>query len=73
MPSSDPARRLAHIVENIDRVKSHVEGMDIDAFLKDIKAIDAVERCFQRICEAARIIGPEIDERHPNVDWRTML
>ena len=53
MSSDREALRLQDIVENIDRIGSHVEGLDRDRFLTD-----AVERCLQRITEAVIKIGP---------------
>lgn len=51
--------RLNDIVDNIDRIESHVAGMDFAAFTADFKTIDAVERCLQRITEAVIKIGPD--------------
>lgn len=53
---------------NIQRIRRHVSGMDRDAFLRDEKTRDAVERCLERIAEAARKIGDHLDKSHPNVD-----
>ena len=47
------------IADNIDRIASHVAGLDLAAFQADPKTIDAVERCLQRITEAVIKIGPE--------------
>jgi uncharacterized protein with HEPN domain len=51
--------RLQDIVENIDRIASHIEGMNYPAFAADEKTVDAVERCLHRITEAIVKIGPE--------------
>jgi uncharacterized protein with HEPN domain len=53
------ALRLMDIVDNIDRISSHVAGFDLASFQADPKTIDAVERCLQRITEAVIKIGPE--------------
>ena len=50
---------LDDIVENCDRVSTYISGMNGDAFRKDWKTIDAVERCLLRITEAVIRIGPE--------------
>jgi uncharacterized protein with HEPN domain len=58
--SSDrEALRLQDIVENIERIESHVAGLNFPAFAADPKTIDAVERCLQRITEAVIKIGPD--------------
>ena len=36
----------------------------------DDKTRDAVERCLERISEAAKKLGPMIEERQPQVSWR---
>ncbi|MCL4673490.1 MAG: DUF86 domain-containing protein [Sphingomonadaceae bacterium] len=59
MSSDREALRLQDIVDNIDRTFQHVAGLDRDAFMRDDKTIDAVERCLQRITEAVIKIGPE--------------
>lgn len=69
MPSEVPHERLRDIVTNIDRVRAHLEGMTLGAELDD-KTRDAVERCLERISEAAKKLGPTIEERQPQVSWR---
>jgi uncharacterized protein with HEPN domain len=68
MPSKDPAQRLEDIRANVARIRQHVEGMDEEAFLKDAKTQDAVERCIERIAEAARKLGEAFDADHPGLD-----
>ena len=51
--------RLRDIIDNIERISSHVAGLDFEGFAGDAKTIDAVERCLQRITEAVIKIGPE--------------
>ncbi|MDH5750051.1 MAG: DUF86 domain-containing protein [Rhodospirillales bacterium] len=72
MPSDDPAGRLRDIIENIDRIESYVAGMVFDDYSADRKTKDAVERCLQRITEAARKLGDEMDGRNPGVPWKAI-
>lgn len=52
--SSDRAPQyLRDIISNIDRIGLHTEDMDFAAYEKSAIAVDAVERCLQRITEAA--------------------
>lgn len=53
------ARRLRDIVDNIDAIEGYVERLDFTTFAKDRLRIDAVERCLQRITEAAIRVGPD--------------
>ena len=59
MSTEREAQRVQDIVDNIARIESHVAGMDFAAFAADPKTIEAVERCLQRLTEAAIKIGPE--------------
>lgn len=69
MPSERPDQRLADIVRNIDRIKSHVDGMGYEEYLSSSLVQDAVERCFARISEAAVKLGDDMDERYPHIPW----
>jgi uncharacterized protein with HEPN domain len=62
------ARHLEQILTNIDLVRDYTRGMTKQAFIADPKTRDAVERCLQRITEAARRIGDRLDEAHPNLE-----
>jgi uncharacterized protein with HEPN domain len=57
--SSRERQRLIDIIENIDRIRSHIGAMTFAEFERDEKTVDAVERCLQRITEAVIKIGPE--------------
>lgn len=66
MTSKDPARRFADMLDNIERLRGHVGRMTRARFLKDAKTQDAVERCLERIAEAARKLGPAWDTKYPD-------
>src|SRR5664280_3781203 len=53
LPSEKPARRLEDIVENAQAALRYTTGMDEVAFQRNRLVYDAVERCLQRISEAA--------------------
>ena len=72
MPSNDPVRRFGDIVENCDRIASYVEGYDLARFRADPRTVDAVERCLQRITEAAVKLQPRAAELLPDQDWDAM-
>jgi uncharacterized protein with HEPN domain len=57
--SEREALRLQDIVDNIDRIESHLDSMNFATFSNDTKTIDAVERCLQRLTEAVIKIGEE--------------
>ena len=72
MPTERPARRLADIIENVERIRSYVKGMDEQAFLGDQKTRDAVERCMERIAEAARKLGDGYDGAYAELSLRDL-
>ncbi len=70
MPSSRPTERLQDIAENCERVLAYTADMDFAAYAADPKTRDAVERCLQRISEAACKLGAYLDALYPTVDWK---
>jgi uncharacterized protein with HEPN domain len=65
----DPAASLADILENLERIEGYVTGLDREAFGGDTLRRDAVERCLERICEAAFRLGEKAAELAPSQPW----
>ena len=65
----DPADSLADIIENAERVEGYLAGMDRQSFERDERTRDAVERCLERICEAAHRLGGRAAELMPSQPW----
>ena len=65
----DPAACFTDILENIDRISSYVAGMTEDEFRQDGRTRDAVERCLERICEAAYRLGENAARLVPGQPW----
>lgn len=68
MPSKDPRRRFEDILENVQRIASYTAGLSEKEFLQDRKTIDAVERCIERLAEAARKLGDGYDALYPELE-----
>lgn len=68
-PKHDPADCLADIVENAGRVERYVAGLDRAAFERDGRTRDAVERCLERVCEAAYRLGDQAAVLMPGQPW----
>jgi uncharacterized protein with HEPN domain len=66
----DPAACLTDILDNIDRISAYVAGMTEDEFRRDGRTRDAVERCLERVCEAAYRLGDEAVRLVPTQPWR---
>lgn len=70
MPSKhDPTDSLADIIENAERIERYLAGTDRDAFASNGLMRDAVERCMERVCEAAHRLGERAAELMPNQPW----
>jgi uncharacterized protein with HEPN domain len=72
VPTKDPARRFADIIENINRIRSYTAGLGESEFVADLVARDATERCLSRISEAASQLGPIAEEKAPGLPWQSI-
>ena len=70
MPSDKPVRRLEDIIENAQAIQEYVAGMDVTGFGQDQKTYDAVERCLERISEAAAKLGDLAPALVPGQPWQ---
>jgi len=65
----DPAASLIDIIENAERINIYMAGIDHDTFAHNGLLRDAVERCLERICEAAFRLGERAPELMPGQPW----
>ena len=72
MPSNRPAIRFRDILDNIRSIKGYVAGMDQSAFEADSRTRDAVERCLERISEAAAKLGGDADRLAAGPPWQAI-
>lgn len=64
---------LGDILEQIERIESHVVGLDFQAFTKDNKTQDAVVRCLEIIGEASRQMPEDFKTARPEIPWRDII
>jgi uncharacterized protein with HEPN domain len=69
VPSNDPIQRFQDILDNIEKIERYTGSMDAVVFRQGGIAPDAVERCFERICEAAKKLGSLAEELCPGIRW----
>ncbi len=61
--------RPADIVEHGRQSLDYTAGMTVSTFKLDNHTRDAVERCLERVCEAARRLGDRARDLLPNQPW----
>jgi hypothetical protein len=64
---------ITDILEAIRRIDKFVENSEFEEFIKDDKTVNAVERNFEIIGEAARSIPEETKIKHRDVPWRNII
>ena len=72
MPSEKPLQRLEDIVENSQAIRLYLAEIDFEAFRKDRKTCDAVERCLERISEAVSKLGDFAEVLLPGQPWKAI-
>lgn len=65
----DPIDCLADIVDNAERVERYIAGVDRDRFAENGLLRDGVERCIERVCEAAFRLGDAAATLMPGQPW----
>lgn len=64
--------RLEDILASIARMQEYTRDMDFDGFQQDRKTLEAVERNFILIGEAAARVPEAVTARFPDVPWGMM-
>jgi len=70
VPSREWRLRIEDMLEAIGRIEEFVQGMDLNAFLRDRRTCDAVVRNLEIIGEAAGNVADDATSRHPGVPWK---
>ncbi len=69
MPSDRPARWIADISDNIERVEQFTADMDFEASVAHGPVVYAVQYALLIISEAARRLGPNAEALAPDQPW----
>lgn len=69
LPSKKELLRLQDIVDNAVAIERYTKGMTLETFRADSRTYDAVERCLERISEAAAKLGDRASELVPGQPW----
>lgn len=73
MSKRDSGLLLADILLAISKIKDYTEGLDFDGFMADSKTVDAVERNFEIIGEAANQFPKSLQEANPAIAWHSVV
>jgi uncharacterized protein with HEPN domain len=66
------ADSLQVIIDNIASIRLYVGDLDAEGLAADRLRYDAVERCLERVCEAAFRLGDEAETLMPDQVWRAI-
>ena len=64
---------LADILEAVNNIRDYTNGLTFRDFASDRKTIDAVNRNFGIIGEAANRIPYEVKNKYPNIKWHRII
>jgi uncharacterized protein with HEPN domain len=64
--------RITDILEAVAAIQEYVKGMDLEAFLRDPRTMDAVKLQFVVIGEAANNTPATVVQAHPDIPWKSM-
>jgi uncharacterized protein with HEPN domain len=66
------ADSLQDIIDNIASIQLYVGNLDAAGLAADRLRADAVERCLERVCEAAFRLGDAAETLMPDQAWRAI-
>ena len=72
MPPRQWKLRITDILDAIAAIQSYTKGMNLQAFQRDQRTIDAVIRNITVIGEAARMIPLDLADHYPEIPWEDM-
>ena len=77
MATSNPEKRFQDIIDNIDRIEEHLKHLKPgetpgETLEENALVLDAVERCLQRVSEAARKLDRIAEELVPDFPWHSV-
>jgi uncharacterized protein with HEPN domain len=70
MAPKDSLLYLAHMFDNIERIRLWTNGHTLETYRANLMMRDAVERCLERISEASRRLPLEVKATQPHIPWR---
>ena len=66
----DPRPRLDDILRSIEWIEQDIKGKTFDAFVRDRRLRQLLERNLEIVSEASRHIPERMKAKHPGIPWR---
>ena len=73
MSKRNNALLIADMLLAISKIKTSTKGLDFDSFMADSRTVDAVERNFEIIGEAANQLSPAFQNEHDEISWYSVI
>lgn len=68
-----PVLLLADILTAINKIETYTEGLDYSSFLADSRTVEAVERNFEIIGEAANQLPETVQMEYSHIPWHSVI
>ena len=68
----DPRIFLGHIMESIDAIENHTNGVTKEKFIRNLLIQDAVIRRIEIIGEAVKNLSSDFKKKHIAIEWRAI-
>jgi uncharacterized protein with HEPN domain len=73
MSKRDSTLLINDMLIAIGKIKAYTEGLDFEKFMADSKTVEAVERNFEIIGEAANQLPVSFRETHSFIQWHSVV
>ncbi|MBD2756473.1 HepT-like ribonuclease domain-containing protein [Spirosoma validum] len=68
-----PALLIADILTSIAKIESYTSGLIYESFLADRRTVEAVERNFEIIGEAANQLSKDFQQNNSHIPWHSVV
>lgn len=73
MSKRNPELLISDMLTAISKIKTYTEGLTFEAFMADSRTVDAVERNFEIIGEAAHQLPESFRNEHLEIVWHSVI
>lgn len=73
MSKRKPALLIADMLNSIGKIMTYTKNLSFGDFMKDQKTVDAVERNFEIIGEAANQLPADFQKEYSHIEWHHVI